>query len=68
MSGMLKPPSATTITCNVCNSVYLRRSERVNFRGKGEKICEVCGEVLERWDGKRLPTFTLVKRGTLNTR
>ena len=68
MSGMLKPPNATTITCKVCNSIYLRRADRVNFRGKDEKICEVCGEVVERWDGKRLPTFKLVKRGTLAQR
>ena len=68
MSDMLKPASATTITCGICDSIYLRRAERVNFRGKDEKICEVCGELLERWEGRHLPTFKLVKRGTLKER
>ena len=65
---MLKPPNTTTFTCKVCHSVYLRRADRVNFRGKDEKICEVCGEVVEGWDGGRLPTFKLVKRGTFTQR
>jgi hypothetical protein len=68
-SGMKgEPASTSTTTCRVCHSVYLRRAERVNFRGRGEKICEVCGELLERWEGRHLPTFKLVKRGTLKER
>jgi hypothetical protein len=46
----------------------IERSERVNFRGKDEKNCEVCGELLESWDGRRTPTFKLVKRGELPKR
>jgi ribosomal protein S27E len=53
----------TTITCRVCGSVYVRRYERVNVPDKGEKHCEVCGELLESWDGSRIPIFKLVKRG-----
>ena len=48
-----EPASTATITCRFCHSVYLRLAERANFRGKGEKICEVCGELLERWEGGR---------------
>jgi hypothetical protein len=66
--GMLKPPNTTTITCKVCDSVYLRRANPVNIRGKDGKIREVCGEVVEGWEGKRQPTFKLVKRGTLTQR
>jgi ribosomal protein S27E len=65
---MLKSHNATAVTCKICGSVYLRRAERVNFRGKDEKNCEVCGELLESWDGRRLPTFKLVKRGELTKR
>jgi hypothetical protein len=65
---MFKPGDTTTATCKVCNSVYLRRADQINFCGKNEKVCVVCGEVIERWEGKRLPTFKLVKRGTLMPR
>ena len=68
LSGMLKLRPATTISCATCGSVYVRRAERVNFRGKDEKNCEVCGELLESWDGRRTPTFKLVKRGELPKR
>jgi transcription elongation factor Elf1 len=53
----------TTITCKVCGSRYVRRYETVNVPDKGEKHCEVCGELLESWDGSRIPTFRLVMRG-----
>ena len=65
----LKLRPATTITCATCGSVYVRRAEeRVNFRDKDEKNCEVRGERLESWDGRRTPTFKLVKRGELPRR
>ena len=56
------------VTCETCRSVYVRQAERVNFRGKDEKNCEVCGELLESWAGRRIPTFKLVKRGELPKR
>ena len=68
LSGMLKTRQTTTITCETCRSVYVRQAERVNFRGKDEKNCEVCGELLESWAGRRIPTFKLVKRGELPKR
>ena len=55
-----------TITCKVCGSVYVRRYETVNVPVKGEKHCEVCGELLERWDNGCIPNFKLVKRGQLS--
>jgi hypothetical protein len=68
LSDMLKVRQPTTITCEICGSVYVRGAERVNFRGKDEKNCEVCGELLESWNGRRTPTFKLVKRGELSRR
>jgi hypothetical protein len=55
----------STITCQTCGSVYVRRYETVNVPGEGEKHCEVCGELLESWGGNRTPTFKLLKRGQL---
>jgi ribosomal protein S27E len=64
---MLKARQATTVTCKTCGSVYVRQAERVNFRGKDEKNCEVCGELLESWHGRPF-NLQLVKRGELPKR
>ena len=59
---------ARTIACKICDSVYVRRSDKVDSRRKGEKNCEVCGELLESWNGSRIPNFKLVERGELPKR
>ncbi len=55
--------SASIVTCGVCGSVYERRTVWISSRDAGEKRCEVCGELLEAWNGPKLPIFKLVKRG-----
>lgn len=56
--------NASTISCEVCCSVYERRTVWISSRDKGEKRCEVCGALLEIWNGPRLPIFRLLKRGS----
>ena len=60
---MLKARQATTVDMQDLPLIYVRQAERVNFRGRSKKNCEVCGELLESWHGRRTPTFKLVKRG-----
>ena len=50
------------IKCKRCGSIYERDTYKVIFRDKDEKHCEVCDELLEEWNGSRIPTFKLVRR------
>jgi hypothetical protein len=51
------------VICPKCGSVYERRSEKVIFRDSDARKCDVCDQVLDRWNGSRIPTFKLLKRG-----
>lgn len=51
------------VECSRCGSTYRRRTEKVPFRDKDTKECEVCDAELESWNGSRIPMFTLVSRG-----
>lgn len=53
----------STVTCSVCRSVYERRTVWISSRDAGEKRCEICGALLEAWNGPKLPLFRLLKRG-----
>jgi hypothetical protein len=45
------------VTCH-CGAIYERTERRLIFRVVGDFWCE-CGEVLESWDGSRVPVYAL---------
>ena len=53
-----------TQTCDRCGSVYELSSWHSPMRDKDSIECEVCGATLKRWNGSRVWTAKLVKRGT----
>jgi hypothetical protein len=58
--------STVTTACHICEdcgSAYERTTEKLIWRDTDEYKCEVCGKVLEAWNGSRVPRFRLVKRG-----
>jgi len=55
--------TASIVTCPVCQSVYERRTVWISSRDSGEKRCDVCGALMEIWNGPKLPIYQLVKRG-----
>jgi hypothetical protein len=55
--------ATTQVTCNGCGSVYERRTQKIMVRDQDEEHCGVCGELLERWNASRIPSFHLLKRG-----
>lgn len=49
------------ITCE-CGAVYERTEIKIIFRDKDSQDCGNCGIQLERWNGSRLPMFTLISK------
>ena len=52
------------VTCEKCGAVYERREVKVIFRDKDDYRCG-CGEILESWNGSRIPEFRRIKPGKL---
>jgi hypothetical protein len=47
------------VTCH-CGAVYERTERRLSFQVVGDFWCE-CGEVLESWNGSRVPVYALTQ-------
>jgi hypothetical protein len=47
------------VTCH-CGAVYERTERRLSFQVVGDFWCE-CGEVLESWNGWRVPVYVLAQ-------
>lgn len=50
-------------TCAKCGSVYSVRIHRVPARDSDSFNCQVCGELLRKWNDTRIPEFKLKKKG-----
>jgi len=59
---MPRMPEKVQIICR-CGAVYERTEQKMVFKHCGVFECSVCGELVETWRGRRLPQFTLIKKG-----
>lgn len=50
----------TCITCT-CGAEYAREEARLPIRDVGIQECDHCGVVLERWQGRVVPVYRLVR-------
>lgn len=53
-------------TCEKCGSVYLVKIYRLPARDSDSFTCEVCGDLMRKWDDTHVPSFTLKKAGKLS--
>ena len=53
------------VTCSHCKSVYSVKIHRVPTKDSDYANCEVCGELLQKWNDTRIPGFTLKAKGNL---
>jgi len=51
----------TVVTCH-CGSVYERTEAQLVFWVTDDFCCTECGEVLESWNGSRVPVYALLGR------
>jgi hypothetical protein len=49
------------VTCH-CGAVYERTESRLVFWVMDDFLCRECGEVLESWNGSRVPVYALIQR------
>jgi hypothetical protein len=50
-----------------CGAKYERAEAQLPIKDIGIFECQVCGEVVERWHGRVVPTFRLVAKPALKT-
>ncbi len=53
------PIFSTCVAC-ACGAKYERAEAHLPIKDVGAFECQVCGEVLERWQGRDVPTFKLI--------
>lgn len=64
----MAPSSIIEKTCRACLSRYTMLERRVAMKTRGEIACEVCGEVVFRWNGRTKYTeCSVTYRGTLDS-
>ena len=54
---------APDFTCTQCGSVYTVVIHRLPAKDSDSANCEVCGQVLKKWNDTRVPSFTLKQPG-----
>lgn len=50
-------------TCEKCGSIYSVKIFRLPARDSDSFTCEVCGDILRKWNDTRAPSFTLKMAG-----
>ena len=55
------PVFSACVAC-ACGAKYERAEANLPIKDIGIFECEVCGDVVERWHGRIVPTFKLVQR------
>lgn len=58
------PTFDTSLSCD-CGAKYERAEVKLPIKDIGMFECQVCGEVVERWHGRKVPLFRLVERPQL---
>ena len=48
------------VTCH-CGAAYKRTETRLIFWVMDDFLCNECGEVLESWNGSRIPVYALIQ-------
>jgi hypothetical protein len=48
------------VTCH-CGAVYERTETRLIFWVMDDFCCQECGEILESWNGSRIPVYALIQ-------
>ena len=62
MKTTLCETEVSTLTCRHCGSLYERTTVKLPWRDRGAAECQVCGRDLQRWNGRCIHQFRLVKR------
>ncbi|QGZ96082.1 hypothetical protein [Terricaulis silvestris] len=57
------PAYSACVAC-ACGAKYERAEAQLPIKDIGIFECQVCGEVVERWHGRSVPTFRLVQNPT----
>jgi hypothetical protein len=60
------PVFSACVAC-ACGAKYERAEAQLPIKDIGIFDCQVCGEVLERWHGRAVPTFRLVAKPATKT-
>jgi hypothetical protein len=60
------PVFSACVAC-VCGAKYERAEAHLPIKDIGIFECQVCGEVLERWHGRIVPTFRLIQKPAAKT-
>jgi len=53
----------TDAKCEKCGSVYSVKIYRLPAKDSDSFACEVCGDIMRKWNDTRVPGFTLKKAG-----
>lgn len=54
---------APDVKCATCGSIYAVRIHRVPMKDSDSFDCQVCGELVQKWNDTRIPEFTLKTKG-----
>lgn len=66
MTSTWKSEEQSDSTCKKCGAVYKRTVTRLPARDQDSFSCTECGEELDKWNSTYVPSYTLVKKGSIN--
>ncbi|MGO9634277.1 MAG: MJ0042-type zinc finger domain-containing protein [Steroidobacteraceae bacterium] len=55
-------PEGPTFFCPHCGALYSVTRSRLSAKESNIAKCVVCGQIMDKWDSRDVPTFKLIHR------